>query len=117
MRKFLDNDSGQMMLIACVSVVLALMLITIYGYSSIGTGEGSINSENMNSYYYYNSIRDRYTEIYNNPDVAMFEKEIKEFALLHGYSVDFVCNRGNSKIIFVDKDIRIEEELEGKPCN
>lgn len=116
-RLFTSDDSGQMILMTCVSIVLALILITIYGYSSLGTGEGSINRENMNAYYYYDNIRDRYTEVYKSPDADIFKKDIKDFALLHGYSVDFVCNKGNSKIIFVDKDIRIEEELEGGSCS
>ncbi len=116
-KSFMDNDSGQMILMTCVLIALALVLITIYGYSSLGTGEGSINRENMNAYYYYDSIRYRYEQIYESPDVGTFEKEIEGFALLHGYSVEFSCKGNNSKITFVDKDIRIEEELEGGLCH
>lgn len=116
---FTNDDSGQMILVTCISIVLALILITIYAYSSLETGEGSINRENMNAYYYYDSIRDKYKEIYksNSSDADVFKEEIKGFALLHGYSVEFVCSGENSKIIFADKDIRIEEILDGGLCH
>ncbi len=117
MEKFPDDDRGQLILIACVSIALALVLIAIYEYSTLGTGEKSINRENMNSYYYYNSIRDRYSEIYNNytyrDSIAIFEKDLKEFALIHGYNAAFECIDGDTKLIFIDTDIKIEEELKG----
>lgn len=129
MKKFLNNDSGQLVLITCVSIAAALVLIAMYEYSTLGTGEKSINREDMNSYYFYKNIKNRYTEIYNdnstgiflnrnNPkNLTYFEKEMKEFALLHGYSVDFACNGRKPKIIFMDRDIKIEEELdEGGLC-
>ncbi|MCE8428235.1 MAG: hypothetical protein J5U19_07610 [Candidatus Methanoperedens sp.] len=105
MRRFSDNDSGQLILIACVSVAAALVLISSYEYSTLSSGEDSIDRENLNSYYYYNSIRETYNQT--------FEKDLQNFALLHGYSVDFVCNGVNKTIIFVDKDIKIQEELIG----
>ncbi len=130
MKNFFDNDRGQLILIACVSIVAAIILIAAYEYSTLGTGEKSINRENMNSYYFYKNIRDKYTEIYNDPshpeyqdlsnpqNLTIFEKELKEFALLHGYSLEFTCSGKNPKIIFVDKDIKIEEELgEGGLCS
>ena len=97
-----------------MSVAAALVLIATYEYSTLGTGENSINRENLNSYYFYDSIRERYLEIYNNSnyDVPLFENELKKFAILHGYSVDFVCTGSNRTILFVDKDIKIKEELE-----
>jgi hypothetical protein len=120
MRRFLDDESGQLILIACLFVVLSLMLMATYEYSALGTGEKSINRENMNSYYFYNSIRERYSQIYNNityrDRIPVFENEFKELALLHGYSVDFVCSDKNRTIVFVDKDIKIREELNGGPC-
>lgn len=119
MRRFIVDDSGQLILIACVSVAAALVLIAVYEYSTLGTGENSINRENLNSYYFYDSIRKEYSGIYNNTDkndILTFENEIKKFALLHGYSVDFICTNntnGNRTIVFIDKDIKIREELEG----
>ncbi len=115
MRRFSDDDSGQLILIACVSVAAAIVLIAMYEYSTLGTGENSINRENMNSYYYYGSIRDKYKNL-SEPDKLPFENDLKAFALLHGYSVDFVsvCNN-NTKIIFIDKDIKIEEEVGSCP--
>ena len=121
MKRFFDNDNAQLILIACVSIAAALVLIAIYEYSTLGTGEKSIDRENMNSYYFYKNIRDRYTEIYKDPqylvsgnpkNVTFFARELKEFALMHGYSLEFICNDRKPKIIFVDKDIKIEEELE-----
>lgn len=124
MRKFFDDDSGQLILLACVTVTVAIMLIATYEYSVLWTGEKSINREDMNSYYYYESIRDRYASIYNDPNyldlvpgkknLTVYEKELKEFALLHGYSVDFICKDSKATIVFVDKDVRrIEETLSG----
>jgi hypothetical protein len=118
MKRFLDDDRGQLILIACVSVAAALVLITMYEYSTLGTGEKSINRENLNSYYFYDSIEDRYSQVYQEyqtNSVTVFENDLKRFALLHGYSLDFVCAGGNKKIIFVDKDIKIEE-LTGISC-
>ncbi len=116
MRRFSDDDSGQLILIACVSVAAAIVLITMYGYSTLGTGENSINRENMNSYYYYDSIRDNYpNKDLPESDKLRFEKDLKAFALLHGYSVDFKCNNNNNnEIMFIDKDIEIKEEV--GPC-
>jgi hypothetical protein len=119
MRRFKDDDSGQLILIACVSVAAALVLIAVYEYSTLGTGENSINRENLNSYYFYDSIRERYSQIYTNntkADIALFENELKKFAILHGYSLDFGCTGSNRTIVFVDKDIKIREELEGGLC-
>ncbi len=120
MRRFVDDDRGQLILIACVSVAAALVLIATYEYSTLGTGENSINRETMNSYYFYDSIRDRYSQIYNNitykDSIHVYENDLKKFALLHGYSVDFVCTGNNRTIVFFDKDIKIREELEGGPC-
>ncbi|KCZ72648.1 hypothetical protein ANME2D_01079 [Candidatus Methanoperedens nitroreducens] len=121
MKKLFNNDSGQLILIACVSVVLAIVLIAVYEYSTLGTGEKSINRENMDSFYYYKNIRERYTDIYkksnyldinNTRNLTVFEKELKEFALLHGYSVDFIRDGTNATIIYLDKDIKIEEKIE-----
>lgn len=120
MRKFFDDDSGQLILLACVAVVLSIVLIATYEYSTLGTGEKSINRENINAYYFYQSIRDRYINIYNDHDydfgnaknITFFEKELKEFALLHGYSIDFIHNGEVTKIIFIDEDLKIEEELQ-----
>ncbi len=102
------------------------MLITTYEYSALGTGENSINRENSGSAYFYMNIMDRYTNIYynnaswdsSNPkNLTYFENDMKDFALLHGYSLDFVCNINSNntttRIIFVDKDLRTEEELTG----
>lgn len=120
MKRFIDDDSGQLILIACVSVTAALVLIAIYEYSTLGTGENSINRENLNSYYFYESIRERYFQIYNNytyiDKIPSFENDLKKFALLHGYSVDFVCTGNNRTIVFVDKHIKIREELERGLC-
>ncbi len=118
MRQFVDDDSGQLILIACLFVAVALMLIASYEYSTLGTGENSINRENLNSYYFYDSIRERYSEIYNDPnnDVSFFEKELRRFAILHGYSVDFECTGNNRTIVFTDKDIKIREQLAGGLC-
>jgi hypothetical protein len=116
MRRFKDDDSGQLILIACVSVAAALVLIAVYEYSTLGTGENSINRENMNSYYFYDSIRERYNQTYMRPDHAVFENELKEISLLHGYSVDFVCTDTNRTIVFIDTDIQIKEEIKGGSC-
>ena len=116
MRRFINDESGQLILIACVSVVAAIVLIATYEYSTLGTGENSINRETMNSYYFYDSIRENYNLTYSNPNHAVFENELKEFSLLHGYSVDFVCNNNHKKVIFIDKDIKIEEEIGGASC-
>jgi hypothetical protein len=117
MRRFSDDDSGQMILIACVSIAAALVLISAYEYSTLGTGEKSINRETLNSYDYYNNIRDRYVDLYNNPDyqgaITPYETELKEYALLHGSSVDFIHNGTKVRIIFIDKDLKIEEEVGG----
>ena len=120
MRKFIDDKSGQMILLACVSVVAAMVLIATYEYSTLETGESSINRENKDSFYFYTDIRDRYVNIYkddttdylnlSNPvNITIFEKELKEFALLHGYSVEFMSNYTQARIIFVDKDLEIDE--------
>ena len=120
MRRF-DDDTGQLILVACVTVVLAIVLMTTYEYSTLGTGEKSINRENMDSTYYYQDVRERYINIYDNPDylnltdpnnITVYENEMKDLAILHGYSLDFVKD-GPKKttIVFVDKNIRIEEEL------
>ncbi len=53
MRKFLKDDSGQLILIACVAIAAALVTIATYGFYMEGTGENSINRENANSYFYY----------------------------------------------------------------
>ena len=114
MRRFRDDDSGQLILIACVSVAAAIVLISTYEFSSLSAGENSINRENLNSYYYYGSIRETYNQTYLQSNYTIFEKDLKKFAIMHGYSVDFVCNGGNNKtILFVDKDINIREELIG----
>ena len=115
MRRF-DDDTGQLILIACVTVVLAIVLMTTYEYSTLGTGEKSINRENMDSTYYYQDVRERYINIYKDPayldNLTVYENEMKDLAILHGYSIDFIHD-GPKKttIVFVDKDIRIEEEL------
>ena len=120
MRRF-NDDTGQLILVACVTVVLAIVLMTTYEYSTLGTGEKSINRENMDSTYYYQDVRERYINIYNKSDylnltdpnnITVYENEMKDLAILHGYSLDFVHD-GPKKttIVFVDKDIRIEEEL------
>ncbi len=112
MKRFSVDDRGQLILIACVSIAVALVLIATYGYYTIGAGEDSINREDMNSFYYYHSIRDNYMNISNNQNSVTLKNEMKASALLHGYSVDFgVCSNGNSTIIFIDKDIQIREEV------
>ncbi len=96
------------------------MLITTYEYSALGTGENSINRENSGSAYFYMNIMNQYTNIYynnaswdfSNPkNLTYFENDMKEFALLHGYSLDFVRNNITTRVIFMDKDVRIEEEI------
>jgi hypothetical protein len=120
MRKIQDDTSGQLILIACLSMVLAILLIMAYEYSTLTSGEKSINQENENSFYFYKSLKDRYSIIYrsNNPDyfdmtrpdnITLFENEMKEFALIHGYSMDIRRNGNQARIIFVDKDLRIDE--------
>jgi len=120
MKRFYDDDGAQMILIACVSIVLALVLIAIYESQTLVTGENSIKSENSDSFYFYMDMRDKYSDIYNDAryldyaspnNLSIFEKELKEFSLFHGYSLDFIHNNGKTTIIFVDKDIRIKEEL------
>jgi hypothetical protein len=122
MRRFLDNGSGQLILISCLFVAFALMLMATYEYSALGTGEKSIDREDMGSTYFYMNIMDRYNKIYydeaywtnNAKNITYFENDMKEFALLHGYSLDFVRPNNTiraTKVIFVDKDVRIEDEL------
>ena len=94
---------------ACVSVAVAIVLISVYEFSTLSAGEDSIIRENLNSYYYYSSIRESF--LLSNDTI--FETDLKNFALMHGYSVDFVCKGGNRMIMFVDKDINIQEELIG----
>jgi hypothetical protein len=114
-----DDDGGQLILIASISIAASLILISMYEYSTLMTGEGSINRENMESTYFYNGIRDRYVKVYNNEylnmnkstNITIFEKEMKEFALLHGYSVNFIRNDSSTTIIFVDKDTKIVEKI------
>lgn len=118
-RNMLKDDSGQLILIACVSIAASLILISIYEYSTLTTGEGSINRENIGSTYFYTNIRDRYMNVYNDEyldmnkstNITIFEKETKKFALLHGYSIDFIRNDSFVTIIFVDKDMKIIEEI------
>ena len=75
-----------------VTVVLAIVLMTTYEYSTLGTGEKSINRENMDSTYYYQDVRERYINIYtntlslhkskpNNPNV--YENERKNLLISH----------------------------------
>jgi len=119
MGRLFKDDRGQLILIACISIVLSLLLIAAYENSTLTTGESSINRENMDSFYYYKSIRARYIDVYKDPyldlsshtNITLFERELKEFALLHGYSVDFKRNTTQARIIFRDKDLRIEEEI------
>lgn len=119
MKTFDDDDSGQIILLACVSIAICLILITIYEYSTFTTGEGSINRENVESTYFYTNIRDRYTNVYNDEyldtnkstNITTFEREMKKFALLHGYSIDFIRNESSATIIFVDKDMKIIDEI------
>ncbi len=116
MRNFSDDDNGQLILVACVFIAAALVLITTYEYSTLNTGENSINRENLNSYDYYNNIRDRYVDLYANGygnQISPFETELKEYALLHGASVDFIHNGTQVSIKFVDKDLEIDEVVIG----
>jgi hypothetical protein len=77
----------------------------------------TIKRENVNSFYYYNNIRETYSGVYSDTNnVTAFENDLKSFALIHGYSVDFTCSHGNKTIIFIDTDIIIEEELAGGSC-
>ena len=110
MKKIFENESGQLILIACVSIVMALVLIAIYESYTLSTGENSIKSENRDSFYYYMDIRNKYTDILDD-NKGKFELELKQLSLLHGYSVDFIHNGTKTTIIFFDKDIRIVEEL------
>jgi hypothetical protein len=116
-RRFSDDDSGQLILIACVFIAAALVLISAYEYSTLGTGEKSINRETLNSYDYYNNIRDRYVDLYKDYNyrgtIIQYETELKEYALLHGASVDFIHNGTQVTIIFKDKDLKIEEVVIG----
>ena len=117
--RMFDDDSGQLILIACISIAVSLVMITIYEYSTLTTGEGSINRENIGSTYFYTNIRDRYINVYNeeylntskSTNITVFEKEMKKFAILHGYSIDFIRNESSATIIFVDKDTKIIEEV------
>jgi len=117
--KIIKDDNGQMILIMCLSIAVILMTISIYEYSAMMTGEGSINKENSESTYFYINVRDRYENVYNDEylnlskktNITTFEKEVKEFALLHGYSVNFIRNDTSAKIIFIDKDMRIIEQI------
>ncbi len=116
MRRFSDDDSGQLILLACFSVVAAVVLVSAYEYSTLSTGEKSINRETLNSYDYYNNIRDRYIDLNNSGygnNIAPYETELKEYALLHGASVEFIHNGTQVKIIFIDKDLKIEEVVTG----
>lgn len=114
-----DDDSGQLILIACISIAASLILISIFEYSTLTTGEGSINRENIGTIYFYTNIRDSYINVYNDEylnmgkttNITIFEKEMKEFALLHGYSINFIRNDTMATIIFVDKDMRIVEKI------
>ena len=117
--KIIKDDNGQMILIMCLSIAVILIMISIHEYSTMMTGEGSINKENSESTYFYINARERYVKIYNDEylnlskttNITIFEKEMKEFALLHGYSVNFIRNDTSAKIIFVDKDMRIIEQI------
>lgn len=109
MRRLLKDDSGQLILIACISTAAALVLIAMYGFYIAGTGENSINRENANSYFYYDSIRDNLRNIAQNPNNITLKNDMKAFALLHGYSLDFVCINNNTAIIFRDGDLLINE--------
>ncbi len=122
MRSLYKDEKGQLILGACVSIVIALILITTYEYSILSTGENSINRENMESTYFYLNIRDTYARIYTDTcldylnmskpaNITVFEKEMKEFALLHGYSMEFIRDDTKATIIFIDKEIRIKEEI------
>ena len=117
--KIIKDDNGQMILITCLSIAIILILISIYEYSTMMTGEGSINKENSESTYFYINARDRYMKIYNDEylnmskttNITIFEKEMKEFALLHGYSINFIRNDTLAKMIFIDKDMMIIEQF------
>ncbi len=118
MRKFHEDEGGQLILLACVSIVIAIVLIATYEYTTLWAGETSINHETSDSFFFYRSARDRYEKIYNNtdylnlsksPNITVFEREMKTFAILHGYSMDFVRNDTHARIIFIDKDLRIDE--------
>lgn len=118
--KELNDETGQLILIACFTVVVAIILMVSYEYSTLSTGENSINRENMDSTYYFHDVRERYINIYNDPDylnysepnnLTVFENEIKDLAILHGFSIDFIHDGPKTTIVFVDKDVRIEEEL------
>lgn len=117
--KIIKDDNGQMILITCLSIAIILILISIYEYSTMMTGEGAINKENSESTYFYINARDRYAKIYNDEylnlskttNITIFEKEMKAFALLHGYSVSFIRNDTSAKMIFIDKDMRIIEQI------
>ncbi len=109
MRKFLKDDSGQLILIACVAIAAALVMIATYGFYMEGRGENSINRENANSYFYYDSIRDNLILVGQNTNNAILKNDMKSFALLHGYSLDFVCTNHNTTIRFVDRDLQINE--------
>ncbi len=110
MKRIFGNENGQLILIACVSIVLVLVLIAIYESYTLATGENSIKSENRDSFYYYMDIRNKYIDI-SGFNKSKFEGEMMDLSLLHGYSVNFIHNGGKTTIIFVDKDIRIVEEL------
>lgn len=117
--KIIKDDSGQMILITCLSIAVIMVMISVYEYSTMMTGEGSINKENSGSTYFYINARDRYEKIYNDEylnlskttNITIFEKEMREFALLHGYSINFMRNDTSAKIIFIDKDMRIIEQI------
>lgn len=122
MKTFHQDEKGQLILGACVSIVVAMILIAAYEYSILSTGENSINHENKESTYFYINMRDTYSGIYrdtsrdflnmSNPsNITVFEKEMKEFALLHGYSVEFQRDDVKATIIFIDKELRIKEEI------
>lgn len=114
------DDSGQMILIACVLAAIAILLITVYEYSALGTGEQSINRENADSFYYYGKIRALYADIYKDPknlnfsdsyNITLYEKELKQFAILHGYSVNFRRENGITNLTFADGNLKIQEEF------
>lgn len=119
MKRSFDNDSGQLILITCVLIAIVLILISIYGYSTLMTGKGSIDRENIDSTYFYLGMRNRYINIYNNEyldinkttNITIFEKEMKQFSVLHGYSIDFIRDDFSATIIFVDKDMKIIEKI------
>lgn len=118
-KNIFDDDNGQLVLMACLSIAIFLVLISVYEYSTLTAGGGSINRENMGSTYFYIDLRDRYENVYSNTylnmskttNITVFEKEMREFALLHGYSVNFIRNETTATIIFVDKDMKIIEQV------